>query len=131
MKHLYVTTYRVREEFQVGYDLPRFRPVALDAETGAVVVVAHYARVDGTGGFVVHDVPGQPYPHISRSNCTPAYYQGRPANLWIKVMERRRRRTADGHLARALTGDWERALSAYGGSLADARVETVCVTPTP
>ena len=119
MKHLYVTTYRVREEFQVGYDLLRFRPVAPDAETGAVVV-AHYARVDGTGGFVVHDVPGQPYPHISRSNCAPAFYQGRPANLWIKV-----------HLARALTGDWERALSAYGGSLADARVETVCVTPTP
>jgi hypothetical protein len=130
MKHLYVTTYRVREEFQVGYDLLRFKPVALGAEAGAVVV-AHYARVDGTGGFVVHDVPGQPYPHISRSNCAPAYYQGRPANLWIKVMERRRRRTADEPLARALTGDWERALSAYGGSLADARVETVCVTPTP
>jgi hypothetical protein len=72
------------------------------------------------------DREGFHYPHISRSNCAPAYYLGRPASLWIKAMEPRRRRTAGGHLAGALTGGWERALSAYGGSLADTRVETVC-----
>lgn len=128
MKHLYVTTYRVREGFQAGQGLLELRRVPPDAETGAVVV-AHYARVDGTGGFVVHDVPEQPR-HTPRSNCAPAYYQGRPASLWINVTKPRRR-TAPGHLARALTGGWERALSAYGGGLTDARVETVCVTPTP
>src|SRR5258707_1968669 len=91
MKHLYVTTYRVREEFQVGYDLLRFRPVAPDAEAGAVVV-AHYARVDGTGGVVVPHVPGQPNPHISRSQFAPPYHQGRPANFLVKVMEQHRQR---------------------------------------
>ena len=127
---LYVTTYRVREGCQPGHGLLRLRPVPPDADSGAVVV-AHYARVDGTGGFVVHDVPEQPHPRILRSNCAPAYYQGRPASLWINAMKPRRRRTAQRHLARALTGGWERALSTYGGGFTDARVETVCVTSTP
>jgi hypothetical protein len=70
MKHLYVSTYRVPEGFQAGRD-----------------------RVDGTGAFVVHDVPGEPCAHISRSNCAPAYYQGRPASLWSNVMKPRRRRS--------------------------------------
>jgi hypothetical protein len=103
MKDLYVITYRVREGFQAGHDLLELRRVPPDAETGAVVV-AHYACVDGTGGFVVHDVREQPR-HTPRSNCAPAYYQGRPASLWINVMKPRRR-TAAGHLARALTGGW-------------------------
>jgi hypothetical protein len=62
MKHLYITTYRLREGFQAG-------------------------------GFVVHDVPGEPDPHVSRPNCAPAYYQGRPASLWINAMKPRRRRS--------------------------------------
>lgn len=41
-------------------------------------------------------------PHVSRPNCAPAYYLGRPASLWINVMKPRRRRTAAGHLAGAV-----------------------------
>jgi hypothetical protein len=51
---------------------------------------------------------------VSRSNCAPAYYQGRPASLLIKAMEPRRRRAVAGH----------------GGRLAAVRVAPVCVTPT-
>jgi hypothetical protein len=34
-------------------------------------------------------------PYISRPNCAPAFYQGRPASLWIKAMKPRR---DDAHL---------------------------------
>jgi hypothetical protein len=64
MKHLYVTTEWLREGFQAAHDLPRLRPVSLDAEC--------------------------------RPNCAPAYYQGRPASLWINVMKPRRRRRGRG-----------------------------------
>ena len=52
MKHLHVTTHRLREGFQAGHD-----------------------------------------PHVSRPNCAPAYYQGRPASVWINAMKPRRRRS--------------------------------------
>jgi hypothetical protein len=66
MKHLYVTPDRLREGFQAGHDLPRPRPVP--------------------------DVPAEPDPHVSRPNSAPAYYQGRPASLWINLMRPRRGR---------------------------------------
>lgn len=40
----------------------------------------------------VTDVSGMPDPYTSRPHGAPAYYQGRPASLWIKVMKPRRRR---------------------------------------
>jgi hypothetical protein len=55
MKQPYVTTDRIREGFQAGYDLLN--------------------------------------PHVSRPNCAPAYYQGRPAALWINAMKPRRGRS--------------------------------------
>lgn len=33
---------------------------------------------------------------LARPNCTPPYYQGRPAGLWISVMSPKTRRTSDG-----------------------------------
>jgi hypothetical protein len=45
-------------------------------------------------GFVGHEIPGEPEPHVSRSNCAPAYYQGRPASLWVNAMKPRHRRRA-------------------------------------
>ena len=33
----------------------------------------------------------------ARPNLAPAYYQGRPATLWVAVMGLQTRRTADGH----------------------------------
>ncbi len=37
----------------------------------------------------------------ARPNCAPAYYQGRPATLWIAVMGPRKSGTADGHVQTA------------------------------
>jgi hypothetical protein len=37
---------------------------------------------------------GQPDQDISRPNTAPAYYQGRPASLWINAMKPRRRGAA-------------------------------------
>jgi hypothetical protein len=52
-----------------GNDLPRLGPVPTEAE-----IIAHYAGVTGTVGLVVHDVPREPDPHVSRPNGAPAYY---------------------------------------------------------
>ncbi len=87
MKHLYDITESLREGLQAGNGLPRLGPVPTEAE-----IIAHYGRFTRTGEFVVHDVPGQPGRHISRPNCAPAYYQGRPAALWINIMKPHHRR---------------------------------------
>jgi hypothetical protein len=42
-------------------------------------------------------VAAEPDPRASRPNCAPAYYQGRPASLWIHLMKPRRGRTAASH----------------------------------
>ncbi|MGH3286727.1 MAG: hypothetical protein ACRDPD_18950 [Streptosporangiaceae bacterium] len=44
-------------------------------------------HIDDTGGFVIHDVSRAPDPHISRPNSAPAYYQSRPASVWISIMK--------------------------------------------
>jgi len=62
---------------------------------------ASMTGLDGRGGFVVRDFPEKPEQEISRSNCAPAYYLGRPAWLWITAMRPRRRRTAPDHLIAA------------------------------
>jgi hypothetical protein len=43
----------------------------------------------------------EPDPLISRPNSAPAYYQGRPASLWINVMKPRSGGTAAGHPQRS------------------------------
>jgi hypothetical protein len=85
MKHLDDITQWLYEGFRAGNDLPRLGPVPTLIE-----IIAHYGPLTGTGELVVHDVPGQPDPHVSRPNCAPAYYQGRPASVWINSMEPRR-----------------------------------------
>lgn len=50
--------------------------------------------LDGSGGFVARDSPGEPGRALSRLNDAPAYYLRRPARVWITAMSPRRRRTA-------------------------------------
>jgi hypothetical protein len=64
--------------------LPRRWPQASSSDRFA------RARTDLTGEFSISEVCGEPDPPISRSNSAPAYYQGRPASLWISVMKPRR-----------------------------------------
>jgi|HubBroStandDraft_5_1064220.scaffolds.fasta_scaffold45458_2 hypothetical protein len=42
-------------------------------------------------------VAAEPAPRAPRPNCAPAYYLGRPASLWIRLMKPRRERTTAGH----------------------------------
>lgn len=80
MKHLYVTTERLREEFQAGHDLPGLRPVP--------------------------DVPADSNPRVSRPNSAPGYYLGHPASVWINAMKRRGRRDGrDGARRSGQAGD--------------------------
>ena len=65
----------------------------------------------------------------SRPDCAPAYHLGRPASLQISVMRPRRGRNAPNHLAGAITGGLERALSQSGRPFAGSGSETVCVPP--
>ena len=46
------------------------------------------ARVRGDG-CSRQDLPAEPERKISRPNCAPAYYLGRPAQVWITAMRRR------------------------------------------
>jgi hypothetical protein len=74
-------------------------------------------------------MPPKPGSGASRPNCAPAYHLGRPASLWMSVMSPRRGRNAPNHLAGAITGGPERALSQSGGPFAGPGSETVCVPP--
>jgi hypothetical protein len=58
MKRLYVTVYRYRE----GLDADDLRELtAKFAEVGTTSgVIQHYARLDGTGGFLIQDVADDP-----------------------------------------------------------------------
>jgi hypothetical protein len=92
MKHLDDITQWLHEEFQADNGLPRLGPVPTIIE-----IIAHYGCPTGTGDSVFRDVPGQADPHVSRPNTAPAYYQGRPASVWINSMKSRRtRRGRDG-----------------------------------
>jgi hypothetical protein len=154
MKRLYVTTYRLGEG-RDDSDLRKLTARFPEAGAGAGII-AHYRRLDGEGGFVVHELaedaeqefgatsgygdeaagscrgtqmPPKAGSGDSRPNGAPAYYLGRPASLWISITGPRRRRNAPNHRADAITGGRERTLSQYSGLFADAGSETVCVTP--
>ncbi len=73
-----------------------------------------HARRDGSGGFVVPAFSTEPGRDIARPNSAPAYYQGRPARLWISAMRPRRSRTASHHVMETVTGGRERTPSEHG-----------------
>lgn len=54
------------------------------------------------GSAAVRDVP-ESAPTVSRRNTSPAFYLGRPAELWITVLRARRGRLLTGHLMEAVT----------------------------
>jgi hypothetical protein len=58
----------------------------------------------GTRGLAVRYSPAGPEPGFSRPNSAPAYYQGRPARLWITVMRPRRGHTTSGHAMQVIAG---------------------------
>lgn len=51
-------------------------------------------RHDGEGGAALREFPAPPERRIRRPNTTPAYYLGRPADLWISAMRPRRKCTS-------------------------------------
>jgi hypothetical protein len=128
----------------------------LEARAGAGII-AHYGRLDGRGGFVVHELaegkeqetgvtgsygdeadgsfretrkPPKPGSAASRSNCAPGYYLGWPASLWISVMNPRRRRNAPKHLQTPSPVSRKRTPSQSSGPSRGAGSETVRITPT-
>jgi hypothetical protein len=56
---------------------------------------------DGTAGFTIRVVPGEPGQESPHPNSAPAYHLGRPARLWITAIRPRRGRTASVHLIEA------------------------------
>jgi hypothetical protein len=50
-------------------------------------------RRDSGTGFASLEIPGWPQPLVRRPNTAPAYYLGRPAEVWINALRPRRRRT--------------------------------------
>jgi len=65
-------------------------------------VTGRHDGPDGSDRFVIGDVPAEQEQENSRPNSAPAYYQGRPARLWITAMSPRHSRTASNHLAQAV-----------------------------
>ena len=63
---------------------------------------------DGRGGFATQAVPAEREPDIRRPNGAPAYYLGRPVQVWITAMSPRHRRTASAQPIQALTGGQDR-----------------------
>jgi hypothetical protein len=59
---------------------------------------------DGSDGLVIGNAPEEQEQEISCPNSAPAYYQGRPARLWITAMSPRHSRAASNHLAQAVNG---------------------------
>jgi hypothetical protein len=152
MKRLYVTTYCFRDSLDDS-DLPNVTARLPEAVAGAGII-AHYRRLDGEGGFIIHELAedarqesdasgghehqsagsfeGSQLPPgrragVSRPNGAPAYYLGRPADVYISVFRPRRKRNPRNHLADAIDGHRERTPSP--GPFAGAGTETVCVTP--
>jgi hypothetical protein len=83
---------------------------------------------DSTGGVTRHELPAGQGQAVRRPNCTPAYYQGRPAHRWITAM--RHSRTAGSRPMQAITGGGE-GTPPLGGGLTSAQVETIRATPAP
>jgi hypothetical protein len=65
---------------------------------------AGHDRLDRGGRPAVPAFRAEPEPGFPRPNGAPAYYQGRPARLWITAMRPRHGRTASRHLTQAATG---------------------------
>jgi hypothetical protein len=154
MERLYITTYRLRDKPD-GNDLSTLT-ARLPGSVAGAGIIAHYRRLDGTGGFIVHELAGdaeqesgaadghghqaagpfrtaqappRPGPGHSRPNCAPAYYLGRPASLWISVTSPRRRSNPPRHLADATTGGPKRTPYQHAGIFDGAGSETAGVTP--
>jgi len=70
-------------------------------------------RPDSSGGFVVQAFSAEPGRDIDRPNSAPAYYQGRPARLWISAIRPRRSRSASHHVMETVTGCRERTPSEH------------------
>lgn len=66
----------------------------LPLAAGVTAAWAVTMALDGSGGSVARDSPGEPGRALSRPNDAPAYYLRRPARVWITAMSPRRRRTA-------------------------------------
>ncbi len=71
--------------------------VSHDTPTGG------HDRPHGSGGFAVPAFRAEPERDVPRPNGAPAYYLGRPAQLWITATRPRPRRTAPQHLTDAVT----------------------------
>ena len=82
---------------------------------------------DSGGGFALPELPAEPGQAVRHPNCAPAYYLGRPAQLWIIAM--RRSRTASSHPAHAVTGGGEGTPPPGGGLLTSAGDGPARVTP--
>ena len=57
----------------------------------------------GPGGSIIQ-CPGEPGQEGRRPNAAPAYYQGRPASVWITAMRPRRSCAEPQHLMQAVAG---------------------------
>ena len=82
---------------------------------------------DSGGGSALPEFPAEPGQAVRHPNCAPAYYLGRPAQLWIIAM--RRSRTASSHPAHAVTGGGEGTPPPGGGLLTSAGDGPARVTP--
>ncbi len=83
---------------------------------------------DGASGFALRDHPAEPE-RTGRPNTAPAYYLGRPADVWITIMRPRRGRTASSHSVQAVAGGGEETPRAGGGLLIGAGAGPARVTP--
>ena len=99
---------------------------AADAAAGHGSLPRTHDVRDSNGRATRHELPAGPGQPVRRPNGAPAYYQGRPARLWITAM--RRSRTASSRPMQAVTGGGE-GTPPLGGGLAGAQVETIRVTP--
>jgi len=88
---------------------------------------SHQGRASG-GRFAAPDPVG-PEREARRPNGAPAYYLGRPADIYIAAMRPRRRHTASDHPEQAVTGGGERPPSRHGRPLAGAGASTARLTP--
>jgi hypothetical protein len=78
-----------------------------------VIDLGSHDHRDGSGGIVVPAFSTEPGRDIAHPNSAAAYYQGRPARLWISAM-RLRSRTASHHVMETVTRGRERTPSEHG-----------------
>ena len=76
-------------------------PAAVASPAGRDSLQRGHDGRHGGGGSALRVSPAEPERKVRRPNAAPAYYLGRPADLWITAMHPRRRRTASGYLLEA------------------------------